>query len=326
MRDRRFKILTRKEIDDRMWNRLVDRRGATICHYSWFLDAMRTDWFAAVEIDDDGKYISVFPIQMRARYGFRFICQNPFVRYTDIVAPPSSKRAEFSLFIHYFLKGVAYIQKLTVPASNLTICPENRVRVLPNYRLSLNPKVDEMQFSMNRRRDLRKAYQKKLSFCEDFDIERYIDFHDRNVRWKIPGFKKYQYHELRKIFRACRTHGKGHIAWVFKDVKPISAAILLFDKVGIQYFSAATSQEGKCDGASTFLICELVRKYQKDHAVLDFNGGFSVESLNRFYASFGATPDHLAEIRRIAFPPFITFLFKIRARFILVLQRAISLV
>ena len=53
------------------------------------------------------------------------------------------------------------------------------------------------------------------------------------------------------------------------------------------FLKSGVRDEGKAKGAMHFLMDSFIRKYAGEKKVLDF-GGSSVESVARFYKSFGA--------------------------------------
>jgi hypothetical protein len=58
-----------------------------------------------------------------------------------------------------------------------------------------------------------------------------------------------------------------------------------------------TTATGRTQGAMHFLIDQLVQQHAESDMILDFEGS-SVESIARFYKSFGATEEHFYEVRK----------------------------
>jgi hypothetical protein len=314
-----FQILDRRKIEAEKWNRVVQSSDAPIYHYTWFLDQMRTRWIGLVERDQLGNYSSIFPLQLQLRFGIKFICQNPFFPHNGTYQThPNHPRSSFSTFVKSFLSKQSYIQKLVLPSQNFGLVDNGNSATLLNYRLSIaNGYAQTLKgFSTNRLRNLKVAMKTDLAIIENHDIDSYIYFHDTNTRAKIVGMEKHQYRELTSLFQACQIQSKACIAWVVRAGNPVAAAIMLFEKETITYFSASTNPKGRDFGASTFLIAELIRKYCKTYSYIDFNGGRDVESMNRFYESFGAAPEHLFALKKIAFSPLLASLFFIRRNII----------
>ena len=317
-----FRLLNRDQIDIGKWNEAVAASSSPIYHYSWFLDAMKTKWLGLVAVGESGNYISTTPLQTRKYFGITFICQNPFFPCHTVPKTHHDEGAAFQLFVKRALQNFAYVQKLIYRYQHFPTLTDYQQKMVLNYRLDIKTEFAQnlKRFSMNRKRDLRTALKNNLTFFENTEIDTYIQFHEAFLSRKIPGFEIRQYQELRSLLAAAQQRSKAVIAWVCQNHNPVAAAILLFEKDTITYFSAAASHLGRKLGAATFLISEVLRKYSGVYNDFDFNGGWDVASLNRFYAGFGATPEQLIIANRVAFPEPFRTLFLIRAKVISALQ------
>jgi hypothetical protein len=322
MDTRTFQLLTRDQIDVEKWNQAVTRSPAPVYLYSWFFDAMKAGWVALVAIKQGGDYASIFPIQVQRKFGIAFIRQNPFFPCNGVYTIIGKDGTHFQQFVGRSLQTFSYVQRLICRQHYFPAISTCEQKMVLNYRLEIQPDFNQhrMRFSSNRKRNLRTALLSNLTFCENADIHAYIRFHDEFLSRKLPGFKRRQYAELAALFAAAHERRKSAITWIFQNNQPVATAILLFEKDTITYFSAATSHNGRRLGASTYLICEVLRKYSGKYRHFDFNGGWDVPSLNQFYAGFGATPEQLAIVSRVAFPEPFRTLFLFRRKLIRALQ------
>lgn len=160
-------------------------------------------------------------------------------------------------------------------------------KVKRNYLLSLSPDFEQIinGFNENRKRVLKKTEK-------DLVLDKYgsLDIFIQNYRnqYQEYGISKDAVNSLICLFRTGKEN--VHIWNVFLHNTFMAGLIWLEGSSRITYLVPVASEKAKQLHIPTYLIIELIRDFQGQNKVLDFEGSM-LEGVERFYKSFGAYPE-----------------------------------
>ena len=92
-----------------------------------------------------------------------------------------------------------------------------------------------------------------------------------------------------------------------KHEEVIAGAFLMESHERMVYLKGFSKEEGKKNGAMHFLFDQLIQQQAGSHKTLDF-GGSSVDSVARFYKSFGALDCVYLHLRKNRLPKLLRWI------------------
>jgi len=107
---------------------------------------------------------------------------------------------------------------------------------------------------------------------------------------------------------ACQKRNSAESTAVFDDQKRLVAAAF-FMKHGNRYIflKSGVTDQGKTNGAMHFLIDTFIKEKAEQDILLDF-GGSSVETVARFYKSFGAKDCVYLQVKNNKLPKLVNWI------------------
>jgi hypothetical protein len=287
-----IQYLKNKQIDRKAWDSCITESiSSRIYALSWYLDACCDHWDGLVY----GDYEAVMPLPIRYKFGvipyiyLSYLTQQlgVFCR-KDILHSTShwlNKIPRRFLGIDYLLHSEtridAYYQKY------------------PNLILNLDKPYVELQnnYKKNRIRDLKKAKEaglqiESMSNISDFitELNSASKYYDYEQNWRDMITRLYMEGNKKNILYMARV----------KDLAEQSLYMLLYGlfKGRIYYLIPfSMHQMSKATGAATFLIDALIKKHCEEIHHFDFEGS-RIESLAKFYKSFGAKEEYYYHYRK----------------------------
>ncbi|AQS93744.1 hypothetical protein BXQ17_06585 [Polaribacter sp. BM10] len=280
-----IKLISRKNInidkyDDCIKNSIQSR----IYAFSWYLDTVSKNWSVLVLND----YEAVLPISWQRKLFFKYSSQPYFsqqlgVFSKDLISKEIQKEFLSQIPVHFF--------KVVIHFNSQNYSTENTI-TLKNYKLTLN--TDYVSFKKNfskGRKHAIKVGEKALLYVEETTIAELIKIHKDNYSYKIS------YKVLTALSNAILRNRKGFLLGVFKDEQLLGGALFTDHDNRITYLFAAFTVKGKTLQASSFLLSEVIKKYQNSNLILDFEGG-NMPSIAKFYRSFGAEEENYFAFKR----------------------------
>lgn len=277
------------EIDKQKWDSCIHFAiNSRVYGYTWYLHQICEEWDGLVE----GDYESVFPVIWNDKIpGFRQL-------YHPLLAQ------QLGLFsVHALSQGrvAAFLEAIPTKFKRQTINLTSNIQLnefegyklekRPNYTLMLDGSYEEIRsnYSSNIKRNLKKADRSELFAGVSMTPEQFVELYQESHKDKIDALsEKVGYTMLRIIYQSLHR-GLGFIAAVqSKEGKICAATFFLYSKGRITYLLPVTTEEGRKLGAMHFLLDVVIRKNAQSPNLLDFEGS-SIESIARFYKSFGAT-------------------------------------
>ncbi|NTW32124.1 MAG: hypothetical protein HGB12_05805 [Bacteroidetes bacterium] len=277
--------LLNKEINKIKWDECINNSfNGNIYAYSWYLDIVCPQWEALVEDD----YLRVFPLTAGKKAGICYLFQPPFSQQLGIFSkiklneeiteefiskiPGKFKFAEINLNLFNKLDGNKHILK-----NNLT------------HELDLISPYENIykNYSNNIKRNIKQALNSELSISKKVDITQIIEIFKNNKGKNIKTLGKNDYNILKKIVQICLNNRLAYVWGVFTKKNNLCAgAVFVESNKKVIFLFSATTNEGKANGAMSFLIDKFIKENSQRNLTLDFEGSNNT-NLARYYKSFG---------------------------------------
>jgi hypothetical protein len=104
---------------------------------------------------------------------------------------------------------------------------------------------------------------------------------------ELELFQSKHYQLLTGLMNTCLSRENGTTVAVYKGTELYAAAFFMYSNNRFTYLKSGITNEGKKSGAMHFLMDRFIELHAGKGKTLDF-GGSSIESVARFYKSFGA--------------------------------------
>lgn len=275
-----------KDIDKKKWDACVEHaQYQCVYAYSWYLDAACKNWSALILND----YEAVFPLATRSKYGIHYIFQPFFTRYFGVLSKESVSAQTGDLF----LKAIPQKFKLlefSLHESN-ALEPKDITLVSKRYQfLNLNFAYEHIYklYSENTKRNLKKAIKANFTITNTVTEQEIVSLFRKTKGEELKTFKDKDYTTLVTLMKTISVHKKSEMIGVLDVNKQLVAAgFFIKNKNQLIYLKGGVADTGRANGAMHFLFDNLIKEHASSAKTLDF-GGSSVESVARFYKSFGA--------------------------------------
>jgi hypothetical protein len=251
--------------------------------YSWYLDAVCANWGALILND----YEVVFPFAFNKKWHIMYIFQPFFTRYfgfySSIICSGELKQQFFKTIPSSF----KYVKLCLNSSEEQTI--ENYVTEQRKYQaLDLNYSYEELKkdFSENTRRNIKKAIKANLGIRK-ISPEAVVKLFRETKGEDLNAFHSEDYKRLNVLMKSCMDRNNGETIAVYEQDNLVAAAFFMYSDERFVFLKSGVTDEGKAKGAMHFLMDSFIQAHSKEKKILDF-GGSSVESVARFYRSFGA--------------------------------------
>jgi len=258
---------------------------------SWYLDIVSPNWEALML----GDYEYVMPLPVKKKYGISFLVQPPLTQQLGI----------FSSNIIDEKIVVSFIKKIPYRSYHLCFNEQNTYNKgikLPNYILNLNKDYDTIfsNYSKNTKRNVNKASSYPIDIKTEVTADEFLKFyHTTEKNYREPKEK------VNRLLKESFEKGKITIYGAYNaDNKLISALCLLHSKQRIIYWLPVSNKEGKDTLAMFSIVDKIIKNYANSNFMLDFYGS-TIQTIARFYESFGAEINFYSEIKYLSINDFI---------------------
>lgn len=278
-------IVARKNIDDKLWNRTVDKEAKGLPYaYTWYLDAVTDNWYAVVYDD----YKAIFPFQIKRKYGLKYSLQPFLIQQLGMFGGDN-------LLLEKALKEIKkYVWHYHLYLNSYNRTDKNVMALRKNFELSLQSDYSSLQkrYSNNCKRNIKKTNALHISFDKGFS--------DKEIQF-IKTFGKLSLEKdraikLKQLLSSAQKENSLQIAKAYKDNILLALVVLIKTKKRIVYLISVSSQEGLENKAMFKIVDSLIKKYANSDLLLDFEGS-NIKSIARFYQGFGALQNEYQEIK-----------------------------
>lgn len=266
------------KIDKVKYDRCIElSKERRIYAFSWYLDCVTVSWDVLVEDD----YRSVMPLPKNVKYGIPYIFTPSWVQQLGVFSKQPVSADKVIQFIRSIPGKFLWIDYQLNSENNYQGSGSVNKK---NYLLSLRSGYEEIEkgFNKNRKRILNKKFSSlKLDKkgANDVFMENYRAL---NKPYPLPD------QAVEKLKCLCSgTKDQVQVWNVFSEGRFVGGLIWLQDTSRITYLVPMATELGKQLHVPTYLVDALIREFQGQDLVLDFEGSM-VEGVEKFYQSFGA--------------------------------------
>ena len=256
------------------------------------------------------------PIHPKKKWGIAYAIQPVFAQYWGICFRPfeskiskvfESKKeiiqnilekipANLRLFEYQFSPAFDYPTPLIW--KGFTINPRFTLQI------NLEPDLEEVwsHFSDGAKRDVRKAEKAGIEIREIHDLEPVINLFLKTRGDRVKSVKAIEYKRLNAVFRRFHASGESFSLGAFTAENQFVAGILFFRfRDMVIYYFGGTEKEFRNSGAMSAIIWTAIQQNHGKAKCFDFDGSM-IESIERFYRSFGSVPVPYLQVRKARVP------------------------
>lgn len=275
-----------KHIDKARWDKCIEQSvQSDVYAYSWYLDAVCENWGALILND----YEAVMPLAHRSKFGINYVFQPFFTRYFGVYSKKEINQTLALSFLSSIPKKFKLIEisvneRTSYKADGFT-SSERRYQ-----RLDLNVLQKDLvrEFSENTKRNIKKANTAQLTIVQGIEEKKIVELFKETKGEELKTFKKKDYETMLRLTKTISKHNFSESFAVYNQKQELlAAAFFIKTEHRLIYLKGGVSQEGRSSGAMHFLFNYFINKHSNSNYTLDF-GGSSVDSVARFYKSFGA--------------------------------------
>lgn len=312
--------LKNAEIDREKWDECIyDAPQGVIFALSWYLDFCESEWEAVVEIED-GRYLTVMPVQLRTKYMFTFIHKD---LYSSVLGVFSIKkdfgRDDFLQCIDKAFERYRYIAKYRFNPDNNCFFLDSEIQTkYLKYHLALNKpyEVIKKEYSKERRRNLRKSQEVEQFVHPSKDYAAIVEMFGKYTLPKVPNIK-YQPEVTLQLFELADRLGYAESYFVCeKSGDKLAGGVFFKFKDRITAMFGSTTSKGKKYNSRTMLMDYVFQLYaNSQYNVLDFGGG-NDPGVAHFKRGLGAKPFMVNEVQISKFPQWVNSINSVRRKLI----------
>lgn len=270
-----------QKIDKIKYDDCISRsKESRIYAFSWYLDCVTDHWDIIVE----GDYESVMPLPRKKKFGIAYVYTPPWIQQLGIYSLKEVTEQTQEEFLKILSRKFQWIDYHFSSVQNET---RRSFTIKKNYLLYLQDGILTIQekYNKNRKRISRKPFM-------DFTLDK-----NGSIDFFIEKFKNldkpYQIKEesidlLKSLY--FKNQDQVFVWNVFYEKEYVGGLVWLKDDHRITYLAPLVTQIGKQRHVPTFLINELIKDFEGQNLILDFEGSM-LPGVEKFYRSFGAQPE-----------------------------------
>ncbi|MEI7596587.1 MAG: hypothetical protein WCK02_12620 [Bacteroidota bacterium] len=291
-----------ENIDKIRWDEVIANSFNGIVYaYSWYLDIIADNWDAL--IDENFEY--VFPIVWRKKFGIKYIYQPYFTQQLGVFSTKIISSEIVALFCNSIPSEYKVVNQQLNTYNDL-VDDNLKKKIRTTYQLDLILPFDLLQksFSENNKRNYKRALKNNLFTVNTLVPEDLINLFQKDKLGQFRQTKPKDFNNLKNIMFTSKHKGIGQLWSVYSKEKVLLAGAYFIESNNkIIFLFSATNSKGREFGAMSFLLTEFIRLNAGRNITIDFEGS-DVESVARFYKSFGAKKTEYISwfLNRLPFP------------------------
>jgi hypothetical protein len=283
-----IKLLKRDEIEKAKWNGCVHYSPNSLIYaYTWYLDNVCDDWMGLVE----GDYESVFPLVWNDKlFGVKRLFQPYLCQQLGLFSVNALTPKRLLAFIDAIPKEFKYIDINLNDSNRIEKLEGFKITEKPNYTLSLYQSYEQIKtaYSTNLKRNLKKAEKQNFYASTSVNPEEFVELVKNYHKEKGNVIPPAIYHTALRVIYNCLHRNQGFIMAAYNEEQELCSAIFWMSN-GARFINLlnVTTAPGRETGAMPYLIDLFIQSNSGKPAFIDFEGS-SIDSIARFYQSFGA--------------------------------------
>jgi len=279
-----IQYIKRKDVNLEKYNACIESSSQSrIYAFSWYLDIVADTW-AVLVLDD---YKAVMPIPIRKKYGITYVYPPFWLLELGVFSLDDS--IDYQLFFDTLFKKFKAVEtrlnidnKIHKPTAFLMDKQMQMLSIKEDYNIVFD------EYRKDRKKDLRKA--KKANLIEKWNDtpENLIQLFKDNVGKRTPYITNKDYIVLENLIKTCIKNGVGEILSIYNEENILVASgFFLKHQHTVTILVSSTDFKHRKNGENTFLIDRAIFKYHHKYNIFHF-GGSSIESIAKYFLSFGA--------------------------------------
>lgn len=294
-----MKILSSKQIDVQKWDNCIRHApNGSVFALSWYLNSVADQWEGLVI----GDYQAVIPLVVKSKYGIKVAYQPFFTRNFDLYSSlegGSDQSLECMQMIQEHVKYLEFCLPENFPIPPGFTAKERRFQVL-----DLSAELPQLQagYSENVKRSIKKAIKAGYSVERNVSAESIVKLFRETKGKDLEVFKDDDYVKLKHLMKNCLDHQAGLTLGIYDADGQLHAGAFFISFQGrFTFLKSGASETGRKNGAMQYLFDQFISAHRGNGKLLDF-GGSSVESVARFYASFGGKDCVYLQVKKNGLP------------------------
>ncbi|WP_196890655.1 GNAT family N-acetyltransferase [Aureivirga marina] len=270
----------KNELNIEKYNNCIEKaKNSRIYAFSWYLDEVTENWEVLVYKD----YEMVMPLPIRKKYGIKYVYQPFWVLELGIFYLEKNEEIE-----REFLKMVSkkyLFSEFRLNTENVQVENLGNISIID---LRFDYDFISKKYNKGRRKDIRRANEANLRIASDGTIENLIKLFRENIGSRVSNILENDYENLKNVLKLCLDKKLGELHTIKDENSNIVAiGFFLLHKTKVTTLITATDFKNRKNGANTFLLDSVVKKYIEKDYFFDF-GGSNIPSIADFFNSFGA--------------------------------------
>ena len=282
--------LTRKQVNDDLWNACIDSSANGLVYaYTWYLDAMADNWDALVF----NNYEAVMPLPWRKKWNINYLYQ-PFLTAQLGLFGNNMTGQLLASVLNAVPKKFRYWE-CSLNHQNLFTTPQYPLYQRSNFVLPLQHSYQDLQanYRDNIKRNIKKSGEYGCTISKDISIDAIIEL----TKLQSPTTSQKDFDNFKILFQFLIEKGLAKTYGILsKQEQLIASAVFLFSHHRAYYILVGNHPNGRTLGASHALIDSFIKDHSGQNLLLDFEGS-DIRNLAFFYSSFGAVEEKYAAIK-----------------------------
>ena len=288
-----IRLVKRKDLEIEKYDGCIAVSAQSrIYAFSWYLDIVAENWDVLVL----GDYEVVMPLPWKQKYFIKYITQPFFCQQLGVFSKENLSEKLQEKMIQQIPKKFVKIA-LNFNSDNFL---NSKMKPKRNYLLKIEKTYEEnyKKFNNNRKRGLKKAENSFLYIKEvEFDCLELIAYSN----YSHLNYSHLDYEKLKKLIHVLKNKENGILLGVFNREKTIIGGVLfLKDAHRLTYLFSVMNVEAKKINAATFLLSRVIKQYENQNLLLDFEGSMNI-GISNFFKSFGGINENYYQLKINAF-------------------------
>jgi hypothetical protein len=304
-----IQFVLNKHIDKAKWDACLQQSiNNSVIVTSAYLDFVCDTWDALILND----YEAIFPLVGKSKYKIAYLYQPYFSRYLGVYSTKEITQKIVTDFIEAIPKQYKLIEFCLHECNTFSI--DNLKTIERRFqKLDLKNDYDSLfkNYSENVKRNLKKAAKVDFVVNKNLAPQEIVELFKQNKGGELAVFSENDYKRLNKLMHHFFTNNQAISIGIYLNDNLCAAGFFIDYNKTLLYLKGAVNEEGKANGAMQLLFDEIIKTNCQLKNTLDF-GGSSVESVARFYKSFGAKDCIYLQLKQNNLPKIVSWIKSIK--------------
>ena len=292
-------LLSRSDIDDGKWNRLIfESRQSLVYGLTWYLDIVSPHWEAFVW-PSPSDYQVVMPIPVLRKYGFRVVQQPLFCQYLGLFSKSKLQPELINSFVSALVSTFSYISsyhfnteqtKQIIYAAGSFSKLETAIH--HSHFLDLSKSFQHIfeNYSKDRKVNVKRANAWNWEEYADKNLNPILEMFRQNHEGRIQGGVNPEAYELlKRLLAKADEVCDMRVAYAGQNGNYCAGIVTMEYNGRTIYIFNAANKEGREGNARSWLLNNYFEASAESDLVFDFESP-DIASISGFYESFGAVP------------------------------------